>query len=305
MSPHTLALATVHCAALQQHQPARGQQRKPPPLPQSHTTRTVHTAHPRHDLVYTHAAQPHAQPRPPSSTPAHLPPRHLPLQAAPHPCIRHITSHHILPSNATSTSPQRQLPAAAQQAPRPPWTMLASFPHHSTQQPPPCCCWLAMLTRQKQQQHARWPLPASHLRHAPGTSGVAQDHGLAVHQLAVVPSLGQQLLVGANLPDATLLHHHDLVRVLDGAQPAARGGQRGRGCQQQEGALLLGRCRLLRITAGWGIAVTDASRMHRGMHLYTLRRVTHVIPCSSTATSPSPTSPPLGTCTQPAPTCVR
>ena len=42
---------------------------------------------------------------------------------------------------------------------------------------------------------------------------------LQLIQLFVNPPLGQQLLMGALLPDLALVHDHDSVRMLDGGKP--------------------------------------------------------------------------------------
>lgn len=67
----------------------------------------------------------------------------------------------------------------------------------------------------------------------------------------VQPTLGHQLLMGAPLNDAAVIHHQDLIGVLDGSQTMGDGENGLPPCQGCE--RLLDQMLILRVYAGGGL----------------------------------------------------
>ena len=75
----------------------------------------------------------------------------------------------------------------------------------------------------------------------------------------VQPALGHQLRMGALLDDAAILHHQNLVGVLDGGQPVGDGEDRLSLGQGGQG--LLDQVLILRIHAGGGLVQNHDGRI--------------------------------------------
>ena len=78
-------------------------------------------------------------------------------------------------------------------------------------------------------------------------------------KLVVDPALIQQFLMGTGLPDLPLVHHNDLIRVLDGGQPV-RHHNRGAACHQLFQSVLYPLLRL-GINIGGGLVQNEDSRI--------------------------------------------
>ena len=75
----------------------------------------------------------------------------------------------------------------------------------------------------------------------------------------IQPALGHQLFMGAPLDDAAVLHHQDLIGVLDGGQPVGD-GEDGLSFRQG-GQGLLDQVFVLRVHAGSGLVQDDDGRV--------------------------------------------